>query len=71
VPAQATFKSVPDGFFVSQRFKADFVGTPIESLKIIGYDPGSGTFPSAVYANLAATPLRAGSRAGRESDAPG
>ena len=48
---------LPGGFFVAQRFKADFDGTPIESLEIIGYDPGTGTFPSTVYANMAATPL--------------
>ena len=57
VTARATFEYLPGGFFVAQRFKADFAGTPIESLEIIGYDPTSGTFPSTVYANMAPTPL--------------
>jgi len=30
---------------------------PIESLEIIGYDLESGTYPSTVYANMAATSL--------------
>src|SRR5262245_36145923 len=57
VRARATFEYLPGGFFVAQRFRADFDGLPIESLEIIGYDPESGTFPSTVYANMAATPL--------------
>src|SRR5262245_919382 len=57
VTARATFEYLPGGFFVAQRFKADFAGMPIESLEIIGYDPESGTFPSTVYASMAATPL--------------
>ncbi len=57
VTARATFEYLPGEFFVAQRFKADFDGMPIESLEIIGYDPETGTFPSTVYANMAATPL--------------
>jgi hypothetical protein len=57
VTARATFEYLPGGFFVSQRFTADFNGMPIESLEIIGYDPKTDTFPSTVYANMAATPL--------------
>ena len=55
VTARATFEFLPGGFFVAQRFKADFDGMPIESLEIIGYDPETDTFPSTVYANMAAT----------------
>jgi len=57
VTARATFEYLPGGFFVAQRFKADFDGMPIESLEIIGYDPDTDSFPSTVYANMAATPL--------------
>lgn len=57
VTARATFEYLPGGFFVAQRFKADFDGMPIETLEIIGYDPKSDTFPSTVYASMAATPL--------------
>ena len=42
VTARATFEYLPGGFFVAQRFKADFDGMPIESLEIIGYDPETG-----------------------------
>src|SRR5262245_5813214 len=57
VTARATFEYLPGGFFVVQRFEADFAGTPIESLEVIGYDHATGTFPSTVYASMAATPL--------------
>ena len=57
VTATATFEYLPGGFFVTQRFKADFDGTPIESLELIGYDPATDTFPSIVFANMAAKPL--------------
>lgn len=57
VTARATFEYLPGGYFVAQRFKADFDGQPIESLEIIGYDPDTGTFPSTVYASMAPKPL--------------
>ena len=57
VTATATFEYLPGEFFVAQRFKADFDGRPIESLEIIGYDPETDTFPSTVFANMAARPL--------------
>jgi hypothetical protein len=37
--------------------RLDFMGMPIESLELIGYDPESGTFPSTVFANLSPAPL--------------
>lgn len=57
VTARATYEWLPGGFFLLQRFKADFMGLPIESFEVIGYDPESGTFPSTVYSNMAGTPL--------------
>ena len=45
VNARATFEYLPGGFFVAQRFKADFDGMPIESLEIIGYDPRPAPSP--------------------------
>lgn len=57
VKARTTFEWLPGGFFLVQRFEADFAGYDIRSLELIGYDPASDTFPSTVYANMAGTPL--------------
>jgi len=57
VTARATFEYLAGGFFVTQRFKADFDGMPIESLEVIGYDPERNAFPSTVYASMADKPL--------------
>jgi len=57
VRARATFAWLPGGYFLEQRFEADFMGMQIASLEIIGYDPATGRFPSTVYANMAGTPL--------------
>ena len=35
----------------------DFVGTDVDALELIGYDPENKTFPSTVYSNFSPTPL--------------
>src|SRR3989475_925649 len=45
------------GFFLDQRGKMEFMGTRIESLEIVYYDPTADTFPSTVYASIGGTPL--------------
>jgi hypothetical protein len=57
ITAETTFEWLPGGHFLTQRFRADFVGMEIASLEVIGYDPATGTFPSTVYANMAGMPL--------------
>jgi Protein of unknown function (DUF1579) len=57
VTARTSFEWLPGGHFLVQRFAADFMGMEIQSLEVIGYDPTTGTFPSTVYANMAARPL--------------
>jgi hypothetical protein len=57
ITARTSYEWLPGGFFLRQRFKADFVGLPIESFEVIGYDPETGTFPSTVYSNMVGTPL--------------
>ena len=42
---------------MEQRARLDFLGTKIESLELIGYDPETDTFPSTVFSNLSPTPL--------------
>ena len=57
ITASASYEWLPGGFFMLQRFQADFLGMRIESFELIGYDPETGTFPSTVYSNMAGTPL--------------
>jgi hypothetical protein len=57
VKGQTTFEWLPGGFFLQQRFRADFAGYDIQSLEVIWYDPETDTFPSTVYASMAGTPL--------------
>lgn len=57
VTGQTTFEWLPGGHFLTQRFAADFMGMDIQSLEVIGYDPGPGTFPSTVYPNVAPVAL--------------
>jgi len=45
------------GFFLEQRGEMEFMGTRIESLEIVYYDPTADTFPSTVYASIGGTPL--------------
>jgi len=53
----AIFEWLPGKFFVEQRTKINFTGYEVEGVEIIGYDPATGTFPSTVYASMAADPL--------------
>jgi hypothetical protein len=57
IKGQTTFRWLPGGFFLEQRFEMDFMGLLIESVELIGYDPETGTFPSTVYSNLSPMPL--------------
>ena len=47
-----TFEWLPGGFFLQQRLSMSFMGMPIESLEIIGYEPELERFSSRVYTNL-------------------
>jgi hypothetical protein len=57
IKGQATFRWLPGGFFLEQRLTLDFMGLKIDSLELIGYDPGTKTFPSTVFSNISPTPL--------------
>src|SRR4029450_728831 len=46
IKGQTTFRWLPGGFFLEQRARIDFIGQPIDALELIGYDPGTDTFPS-------------------------
>jgi Protein of unknown function (DUF1579) len=57
IKGRTRFRWLPGGFFLEQRFSMDFMGMPIESLELIGYDPETDSFPSTVYSNLSPAPL--------------
>ena len=57
IRGEVTFRWLPGGFFLEQRTKLDFMGTEVNALELIGYDPETKTFPSTVYSNFSPTPL--------------
>jgi hypothetical protein len=57
IRGETTFRWLPGGFFLEQRFTMDFMGMQIHSLELIGYDPETDTFPSTVFSNLSPSPL--------------
>ena len=57
IKGRTSFRWLPGGFFLEQRFEMDFMGLEIHSLELIGYDPETGTFPSTVFSNVSPTPL--------------
>ena len=57
VHGRTTFSWLPGGFFLEQRVQIDFIGTKIEALELIGYDPETNTFPSTVYSGFSPVPL--------------
>ena len=57
IKGRTSFRWLPGGFFLEQRFEMDFMGLEIHSVELIGYDPETGTFPSTVFSNVSPTPL--------------
>ena len=57
IKGETAFRWLPGGFFLEQRAHIDFAGLQIEALELIGYDAGTGTFPSTVYSNFSPDPL--------------
>jgi hypothetical protein len=57
IKGETAFRWLPGGFFLEQRAQIDFMGMPIDSLELIGYDPETNTFPSTVYSNVSPQPL--------------
>ncbi len=57
ISGQTTFEWLPGGFFLQQRIEMDFMGMPIKSLELVGYDPATEAFSSSVYANMSPVPL--------------
>jgi Protein of unknown function (DUF1579) len=44
IKGETEFRWLPGGFFLEQRGHIDFMGLPIDSLELIGYDPETKTF---------------------------
>jgi hypothetical protein len=57
IQGRTTFRWLPGGFFLEQRFQMDLMGMEIHSLELIGYDSEADAFPSTVFSNLSPTPL--------------
>ena len=57
ITGETTFRWLPGGFFLEQRAHIDFMGTQIDALELIGYDPETDAFPSTVYSGFSAEPL--------------
>ncbi len=54
---KATFEWLPGGFFLKQQVKMTFMGMPIESTELVGYDPETKGLKSFVYSNMSPMPL--------------
>lgn len=52
-----TFGWLPGNFFMQQNIELNFMGMPIKSHEIIGYDPATGKFSSSVYSNMWGQPI--------------
>lgn len=46
------FEWLPGGFFLKATGEIDFMGTKIQSLEILGYDPEAHIFPANVYSSM-------------------
>ena len=46
------FEWLPGGFFLEARGEIDFMGTKVQSLEILGYDPETHIFPANVYSDM-------------------
>ena len=57
VSGRATFRWLPGGFFLEQRISLDFMGMPIESTELVGFDPETRSLQSTVYSNMSPVPL--------------
>jgi hypothetical protein len=57
IRGETTFRWLPGGFFLEQRGDFDFMGSEVDALELIGYDPESDTCPSTVFSGFAPTPL--------------
>ncbi len=57
ITGRMTCEWLPGGFFLKQNGEIHLKGLTVKSLEIIGYDPGSQTFPSSVYSNMSGTVL--------------
>ena len=54
---EAKFEWLPGGFFLKQQVKMTFMGMPIESTELVGYDPETKSLKSFVYSNMSPMPL--------------
>lgn len=52
-----TFQWLAGGFFLQQDVELNFLGMPIKSHEIIGYDAETKTFSSLVYSNMSPVAL--------------
>lgn len=54
---EATYEWLPGGFFLKQQVSMTFMGMPIESTELVGYDQETDSLKSFVYSNMSPVPL--------------
>jgi len=58
ISGRVTIEWLPGGFFLQQRGEMEFMGSRVQSLELVGYDPSTQAFSSYVYSNLGGVPHR-------------
>ena len=57
ISGRTVFEWLPGKFFLQQTIELTFMGMPIKSHELIGYDPATGKFSSSVYSNMWGQPI--------------
>jgi len=57
ISGHATFQWLDGGFFLQQDIELDFMGMPIKSRELVGYDAATKKFSSQVFSNMSPMPL--------------
>jgi hypothetical protein len=52
ISGRTTFQWLPGGFFLQQDIELNFMGLPIKSHELIGFDPETRKLSSLVYSNM-------------------
>lgn len=57
ISGRTTFQWLPGGFFLQQDIELNFMGMPIKSHELIGFDPENQKLASLVYSNMSPVAL--------------
>src|SRR5436190_330005 len=56
ITGRVTIEWMPGGHFLQQRGEITLMGTTLQALEIVGYDPSTKTFTSTVYSSMDGMP---------------